>query len=109
MTRKSNDQEYIVTRHATERMQRRAASRDALRATLQYGRETYIHGALRFSLGRKEIQRWLQAGIDLRDHEGLHVITDGAGAILTVYKNHNFRGLRPRARRHWPISAGTPT
>lgn len=45
-------------------------------------------------------------GVDLSGVEGVQVVCSRDGAILTVYRNKNFRGLRPRGgRRHDRLAA----
>lgn len=91
--------EYSVTRHAWERMSRRGLSPAAVRLVLNYGRTAYIRGATIYVVGRKEVERYRQDGIELSSVEGVQVVCTGSGAILTVYRNRDLRGLRPRSRR----------
>ena len=91
--------DFTLTQHAVQRTQGRRISANAIRAALRYGRRTHIRGALCFSLGRNEIQKLMDRGIDLRSYQDLHVLTASDGAIITAYKNEVFRGLRPRGRR----------
>jgi len=50
-------------------------------------------------IGRNEVERLIRQGIDLRDYEGVHVVRSADGDIITVYRNRDLRGLRPRRRR----------
>lgn len=41
-----------------------------------------------------------EQGADLRELEGMHVVCSPEGVILTVYRNHDLRGLKPSRRSH---------
>ena len=76
----------------------------AVTMALNYGRMVHVRGADIYALGRKEVLRGLEEGVDLSRWEGTQVVcAPETGAILTVYRNHNFRSLRP-GRRRWPSS-----
>jgi cbb3-type cytochrome oxidase cytochrome c subunit len=94
------------TTHAAIRMQQRRISETAVVTVLMYGREVYIRGACVCVLGHKQIVRCLRHGLDLSAHAGVHVVLSTDGAVLTVYRNADLRGLRPRGRRHCVRRAG---
>jgi hypothetical protein len=89
-----------LTRHAWKRMTSRNLSASAVQAALECGRVAYVRGAAIFAIGRKEVKRYSLKGTDLSRYEGLHVVCTPEGTILTVYRNRDFRGLRPNRRRH---------
>lgn len=91
--------EYSLTRHAWERMSGRGLSPAAIRLVLNYGRTAHIRGATVCVVGRKEVERYRQEGIELSSVEGVQVVCNDSGLILTVYRNRDLRGLRPRSRR----------
>jgi hypothetical protein len=91
--------EYRLTRHAWDRMSGRGLSPAAIRLVLNYGRAADIRGATIYVVGRKEAERYRQDGIELSSVEGVQVVCTDTGAILTVYRNRDLRGLRPRSRR----------
>lgn len=91
--------EYSLTRHAWERMCGRGLSPTAVRLVLNYGRAAHIRGATIYVIGRKEVERYRQHGIELSSVEGAQVVCTESGSILTVYRNRDLRGLRPRSRR----------
>lgn len=91
--------EYSLTRHAWERMSGRGLSPAAIRLVLNYGRAAHIRGATIYVVGRKEVERHRQDGIELSSVEGVQVVCTDSGSILTVYRNRDLRGLRPRSRR----------
>lgn len=91
--------EYSLTRHAWERMSGRGLSPAAVRMVLNYGRAAHIRGATIYVVGRKEVERYRQDGVELSSVEGVQVVCTDSGSILTVYRNRDLRGLRPRSRR----------
>ena len=91
--------EYGLTRHAWDRMSGRGLSPAAVGLVLDYGRAAQIRGATIYVVGRKEVQRYRQDGVELSSVEGVQVVCVDSGAILTVYRNRDLRGLRPRSRR----------
>ena len=90
---------HQLTRHAWERMCGRSLSPDMVRRVLRCGRVAHVRGATIYAVGRKEAQRFQQDGINLSDVEGVQVVCSDSGAVITVYRNRDFRGLRPRSRR----------
>jgi hypothetical protein len=91
--------EYSLTRHAWERMSARGLSPSVISLVLNYGRAAHIRRATIYVVGRKEVERYRQEGIKLDKVEGVQVVCTDSGAILTVYRNRDLRGLRPRSRR----------
>ena len=93
-------QKLKLTRHAWKRMCGRSLSPDMVGRVLGHGRATHIRGATIYAVGRKEVERFKQKGIDLSDVAGVQVVCDRhSQTVLTAYRNHSFRSLRPRARR----------
>lgn len=90
---------FSLTKHAYERMVTRSIPRIALEAALEFGRCVEIRGAQIFAIGRKEVEEYRREGVDLREFEGTQVVVTTSGAVLTVYRNSDFRSLRTRGRR----------
>jgi len=67
-------------------------------AALDFGRLVRVRGAEVYALGRKEVNRLATVGIDVSEYEGVQVICAADGSVMTVYRNLDFRGLRPRSR-----------
>ena len=88
-----------LTRHAWKRMTSRNLSSSAVEVALEYGRLAHVRGAVIYAIGRKEVERYASEGVDLTRHEGVQVVCNPQGTILTVYRNRDFRGLRPSHRR----------
>ena len=90
---------YEVSYHAYMRMNSRRIGPQEVALTIAYGRSVYTRGARIFAIGRREVQRMSATGLDLRSCEGVHVVTSPEGTVITVYRNHSFKGLRPHKPR----------
>ncbi len=89
----------VLTRHALLRAGARGVRKAAIEAALAYGRVFHVRGAEIYVIGWKEVSRYRRCGVDLREHEGIHVVCrPGSGFVLTAYRNRDLRGLRPRRR-----------
>lgn len=88
-----------LTMHASQRMNERGIPEAAVRAALEHGRIAHVRGASIHAIGQKEIRHFQRRGIDLSCYEGVQIVCAPDGTILTVYRNRDFRGLRPRCRR----------
>jgi hypothetical protein len=94
------------SQHAKRRMQERSIPDTLVEDVLLFGRLVHSRGARIFVVGRREVARAQHRGVDLRDCEGLHVVVSGLqDEIITTYRNHDFRSLRPRSRTR----AGLPS
>lgn len=93
------DQIHDFTSHAWERMSARGFSPSGIHSVLMYGRVAHARKAMIHVVGRKEVARYRRVGVDISDLEGVHVVCSTDGAIITVYRNKDLRGIRPR-RRH---------
>jgi hypothetical protein len=95
-----------LTAHAQLRMTGRRIPASAVSAALLYGREVRARGAEIFVIGRREVRRAEQAGVDLRDLEGLQVVcVRSGGAVLTCYRNRDISRLRDAGCRNWRRAA----
>ena len=68
---------------------------------MEFGRCVEIRGAQIFAIGRREVARFRREGIELAGFEGMQVVVMDGGAVVTVYRNRDFKGLRPRRRNSW--------
>ena len=91
---------FDISRHAQQRMSERGISPDAISRVINFGRVAYVRGAMIFAVGRKEAERFKREGVDLSDLEGVQAVCSNSGTVMTVYRNHDFKGLRPR-RKHF--------
>jgi|OpeIllAssembly_1097287.scaffolds.fasta_scaffold204104_2 hypothetical protein len=87
---------YRFTKHADLRANARRLSRQAILAALEFGRRVHTRGAMICAIGRREVSRFALRGIDLSEFEGIQVVCDPDGTLITVYRNRDFSGLRPK-------------
>lgn len=104
----ANQRLLQLTDHAIGRMRKRHIEPNAVRAALAHGRVRYVRGAVHFVIGRKEVRHAKRSGVDLSRHDGTWVVRSRDGTIVTVYRNRDLRGLRPRQRRRRPGSEHSP-
>ncbi len=96
----SNDP--AITQHAWTRMSGRGLNGQTIDTVLSYGRVIHVRGAAIHVIGRKEVEKLARSGVDVGGCEGVQVVcTPDGSAILTVYRNSDFRGLKPRGGRRW--------
>ena len=88
----------VMTEHAQIRMFSRRLSERAIQVALAHGREVHTRGAVLYAIGKKEVAKARRTGSDISRYEGVHVVCTSDGCVLTVYRNHNLRGLRPTSR-----------
>jgi hypothetical protein len=91
--------QVALSEHVVERMSARGLSVQALDAALRYGRKHHVRGAIIRAIGRKEVVDFQQGGINLSAYEGVQVVCSPDGTVITMYRNQDFRGLRPKRRR----------
>jgi hypothetical protein len=88
-----------LTNHAVQRLYSRSFSRDRVETTLAFGREVHSNGITFYVVGRKEVVQAREQGLDISFAEGMHVLCSREGAIVTMYRNHDLRDVRPRITR----------
>ncbi len=86
----------VLTDHARMRMDARRIPTVAVELAFLFGRERHVKGATYFVIGRKEVERHRGAGVELERFEGIQVVCAEDEAVVTVYRNRDFSGLRPR-------------
>ena len=91
---------YSLSQHAWKRMCSRGISSHSVQRVIHYGRVAHVRGATIYAVGRKEVERHKRNGVDLSKVEGVHVVSSKDGKVITVYRNHDLRGLRPCKRVH---------
>jgi hypothetical protein len=98
----------VITKHAHARMRSRSITEADISDAIEFGRTFFSRGAIFKIVGRKEIRRF-EEDVDLRHLDGLHVVLAADGAVITVYKNKQFRRgdfRKPRYRGTKQWSAG---
>lgn len=92
--------QHPMTHHAEIRMQQRGIPERLVEAVLRYGRTIHARGLSYRVIGHKEVARYAREGIDLSDAEGIHVLLQSDGAVVTTYRNRDLRAIRPSKRKH---------
>lgn len=90
--------EFELTKHGRERADARRFSPFKMQAVFAFGREVHTRGAVIYVVGHKEVQRAKLQSEDISEIEGWHVVCSRRGEVITVYRNHDLRDLRPRHR-----------
>ena len=91
-----------ITQHARDRMGGRGLNGQTIDTVLSYGRVIHVRGAAIHVIGRKEVESLARTGVDVGGCEGVQVVcTPDGSSILTVYRNRDFRGLKPHGGRRW--------
>lgn len=93
-------QDFCMSHHAVKRMSQRAINPEQIQLALEYGRLIHSRHAKFYVIGKKEVRRLAKEGLDLRLMEGLQVVVnEKTNLVMTVYKNQDFRQIRPQYRR----------
>ena len=80
-------------------MNQRAISQKAVEEVLNYGRLIRSRHACFYIIGRRDLHHLRKSGVDINRLENTQVIVDEKTSIvMTVYKNNNFRKIRPVKR-----------
>jgi hypothetical protein len=96
----ANDGVLDLSQHAEMRMSQRAIDLEQVQLVLSYGRLIHSRRARYYVMGRKEIERLEKKGLDVGGLENIQVVVaEKSNLILTVYRNKDFRQIRPRHRR----------
>lgn len=94
-----DDLAYSLSIHARMRMQQRGIPLSHLEQALRHGRTVRVQGGIRFRvLGRKEARRLVNAGLGPVAAEGVHVLLNEQGVVITIYRDQNFWKLREMKR-----------
>ena len=87
-----------LSEHARIRMAQRGLRDAAVLAAIDYGRRIRSRGTWFHVIGRRDVARARRLGVDLSDHEGVHVLLGEDGSVITAYRNKNL-DTRPHGRR----------
>ena len=96
----SNDAIFTLTDHADSRMQQRNIDVSAVQLVLSYGKIIHSKKARYFVVRKRDIKRLAKHCKDIALTENIQVlVADGINSIITVYRNSDFRQIRPQSRR----------
>ena len=92
---------FSLTRHSSRRKDQRGITDEMIVQVLEHGRQIFTRGAIASVVGRKEVRRQNERGIDISNLEGLHVLcpTDKFGTVITAYRNRDLSGVKPNMGR----------
>lgn len=82
------------TRHAKKRMNQRGFNDNQISRVIKYGRIIFSKGVVWYVIGRKEVDFYKKEGVDLRDIEGVQLLTTADNVILTVYRNRDLSKIK---------------
>lgn len=90
-----------ISLHAQQRMDLRGMSERDIELVLKFGRKIHSRRTVFHVIGRKEIKKYASECPELKELDGLHVLTvPDKGTVLTAYRNHDLRHIRPSKRKH---------
>jgi len=89
---------YALTMHGQTILSARGLPISQLEGVFEFGREVHTRGAIIHVIGRNEVAYASRLAADISDLEGWHVVCSRHGHLITAYRNHDLRGLRPRSR-----------
>jgi hypothetical protein len=91
---RSETPRMTLTDHAWQRMTSRGISTGDVAVVLEYGRTVHARGAEISVIGRKEVEEYSKAGINLSPYVGIHVLCSRQGSVLTTYRNRDNLNLK---------------
>lgn len=91
---------HSVAHHAAVRMQQRGISLAQVESVLRYGRIVFARGLKFRVIGKNEVRHFSSLGVNLLNCQNIHVLVDPDGTVITAYKNHDLRKIRPSKRKH---------
>jgi hypothetical protein len=99
INRKDNGLAFNLSEHACSRMNQRCIDKRSLKAVLSFGRVIRSRGACFYVIGKRELHHLQKTGVDIYRLENTQVVVDEkSSTVITVYKNNNFRKIRPIKR-----------
>jgi len=87
-----------ISDHARQRMGERGISNEAVFQVIAFGRIARGRGATIYAIGKKEVTEVAKHGINLSFCEGMHVVMNRSGIVLTVYRNLSMPKVKPRRK-----------
>jgi len=95
-----NDEHFCLSAHAEKRMSERAIDLCQVQQAISYGRIIHSRRARFYVIGKKELACLHHQGVEASHLENIQVVVDErSNTILTVYRNRDFRQIRP-VHRH---------
>lgn len=76
--------------HAYKRSKQRGIKQKTVAHIIRFGRKKYQNGAIYYSVGRKEIKKYIHLCPTLKEMNGMHLVMSPTGTILTLFRNKDF-------------------
>ncbi|WP_151730869.1 hypothetical protein [Acinetobacter junii] len=85
-----------LTGHAVKRSSQRGIKNKHVANLLKFGRKNYQNGAVYYSIGKKEISKFQNICPELKEMNGMHLVTATNGCVITLVRNKDFSLLKHR-------------
>jgi hypothetical protein len=96
----ANDEHFGLSQHALMRMSQRSIDLEQVQLVLSHGKMMHSRRARFYVVGKKDVKRLAKAGLDTQNLENIQVVVEEkSNTIVTVYRNKDFRHIRPTSRR----------
>lgn len=82
------------SKHAVKRSSQRGIKPIHVANILKFGRKKYQNGAVYYSIGRREVDKYKSICPGLKEMNGMHLVTSLNGAVITLFRNKDFRLIR---------------
>lgn len=83
-----------LTNHAVRRSSQRGIKTKHIANLLKFGRKNYQNGAIYYSIGNNEIERYKNICPALKEMNGMHLVSSLTGNIVTIFRNRNFSCIK---------------
>lgn len=83
-----------LSTHAYKRRTQRGLKNKHIAHLLRFGRKKYQNNAIYYSIGNKEIQKHLKVCSELKNMNGMHLVTALNGKVITLFRNRDFSLLK---------------
>jgi hypothetical protein len=96
----ANDELFCLSHHAHIRMSQRSIDLAQIQNVLMHGKMMHSRRARFYVVGKRDVKRLAKAGLDTQNLENIQVVVEEkSNTIVTVYRNRDFRHIRPTSRR----------
>ena len=82
------------SKHAVKRSSQRGIKPRHVANILKFGRKKHQNGAVYYSIGRREVDKYKSICPGLKEMNGMHLVTSLNGAVITLFRNKDFRLIR---------------
>lgn len=102
---KDNDRLYVAPEltnslHAKLREGQRGISQKQVLLAFKYGRVIHARRAVYHVIGNNEIEKFGSLEPELKNMNGIQIVTSSQGTVLTAFRNKDLRKIRPFKHSH---------